>query len=327
MTDWIKRLTLFNLSLGIVAWLFLLVMNLNQWSYLAQIHLLILFGISILTPLSFRLSIPEKDDQVIQQLARLILLTQPIIPVLAVISLLMEMGNLAGLLAFGWFGQTGLMALFGLMRWWKRPSHQLEELCVDVGLVLSSVSGIWFFFYRLSGEFFGFTGVLVPLTAAHFVTIGMGALIIAGMMGQQLRTMGNLTQIYRGIAWLTIISPFIVATGITLTNLMGVVSLIEVIGVVLLATSFVTLAGYYLIRIRVSIKQPLANLFLTLSAVTLFITMALALGYSVGRFTDLFHFSIPDMVQWHGWLNALGFAGLGIIGWSLVGNEVHQNSK
>jgi hypothetical protein len=24
------------------------------------------------------------------------------------------------------------------------------------------------------------------------------------------------------------------------------------------------------------------------------------------------------MVQWHGWLNALGFAGLGIIGWSFV---------
>lgn len=318
MNELTKHLTRLNLGIGAIVWLFLFALSVNQWSYLAQIHLLILFGISILTPLSFRLTIPIDGDEIIYKLARMISLIQAIVPLASVGSLLMEMGSLAGLLALVWLGQTGLMALFGFVRWWKRPFHSLEELCIDVGLILSSVSGIWFFFYRLSGEFFGFTGVLVPLTAAHFVTIGMGALIIAGMMGRQLRIVGGLTLIYRSIAWMTIISPFIVATGITLTNLMGTVSLIEVIGVVLLAVSFVALAGYYLLRIRSSIKQPLANLFLTLSAVTLFITMALALGYSVGRFTELFHFSIPDMVQWHGWLNALGFAGMGIIGWNFV---------
>jgi len=316
--DPIKRQTVINLGIGIIVWIIYFALSLNQWSYLAQIHLLILFGISILTPLSFRLTLPREGDDTTQKLARIILLIQPIIPILSVLSLLADMGVVAGLLALSWFGQTGLMALFGVIRWWKRPSHQLEELCIDVGLVLSNVSGIWFLFYRLSGEFFGFTGVLVPLTAAHFITIGMGALIIAGMMGKQLRTFGNLTQTYKAIAWITIISPFIVATGITLTNVMGAVSIIEVIGVVLLATSFVALAGYYLIKIRGSIQQPIATVFLSLSAITLFITMALALGYSLGRFTELFHFSIPDMVQWHGWLNALGFAGLGIVGWNFV---------
>jgi hypothetical protein len=326
MTHWIKRWTITNLGIGIIVWILFFTISLNQWSYIAQIHLLILFGISILTPMSFRLTIPTDDDDIIQKLARVILLIQPIIPILSVASLLMDISILSGVLAFGWFGQTGLMALYGVIRWWKRPSHQLEELCIDVGLVLSNVSGIWFLFYRLSGEFFGFTGVLVPLTAAHFVTIGMGALIIAGMMGRQLHIMSGLTQIYRGIAWITIISPFIVATGITLTNVMGAISIIEVVGVVMLALSFVALAGYYLITIRASIKQPLANAFLILSAVTLFITMALALGYSLGRFTELFHFSIPDMVQWHGWLNALGFAGLGIIGWNLVTINTDKDS-
>lgn len=318
MTHRIKRQTLINLSIGMIVWFVLFAVSLNQWSYLAQIHLLILFGIGILTPLSFRLTIPTTEDKTLHKLARVILLVQPLIPILSLVSLLLPIGALAGLLALGWFGQTGLMALFGLIRWWQRPTHKLEDLCLDVGLVLSNVSGIWFLFYRLSGEFFGFTGVLVPLTAAHFVTIGMGALIIAGLMGRQLRTMGNLTLTYRWIAWITIISPFIVATGITHTNLIGTVSLIEVVGVVLLALSFVALAGYYLIKIRVSIKQPLASLFLTLSAITLFLTMALALGYSLGRITTLFYFSIPDMVQWHGWLNALGFAGLGIVGWNFV---------
>lgn len=321
MPDQINRHTALNFSIGIVVWIVLFVASLNQWSYLAQIHLLIVFGISMLTPLSFRLAILNHGDEFNDKLAHVILLTQPIIPILSVGSLLMDMGLVAGLLAFGWFGQTGLMALFGVMRWWKRPTHQLEDLCIDVGLVLSNVSGIWFLFYRLSGEFFGFSGVLVPLTAAHFVTIGMGALIIAGMMGKQVRLMGDLTRSYRAIAWTTLISPLIVAIGITLTNLTNTVSIIEVIGTVLLATSFVALASYYLINIRTSIKQPIATLFLTLSAITLFITMALALGYSLGGFTELFHFSIPDMVQWHGWLNALGFAGLGIVGWNFVVND------
>ena len=318
MQKQIKRLTQLNLTIGIATWLVLFAFSINQWSYLAQIHLLILFGIAILTPLSFRLTIPISSGDTIHKLARLILYVQPMVPVLSVISLLLPIGLPAGVFAFGWLAQTGLLALFGVMRWLGRSPRTLEELCIDVGLILSNVSGIWFFFYRLSGEFFGFSGVLVPLTSAHFVTIGMGALIIAGMMGRQLRVSGDLPQTYRWIAWITIISPFIVAVGITHTNLIGGVSLIEVIGVVLLATSFVALAGYYLIKIHHLIQHPLASKFLFASAITLFITMALALGYSLGRFTTLFYFSIPDMVQWHGWLNALGFAGLGVLGWNLT---------
>lgn len=303
-----------NLIIGILAWFALLVISLNQWSYLAQIHLLILFGVAILTPLSFRLTIPKSE--ILHPLARLILLIQPIITFMTFISFQAGIGS--ALWGFGWLLQASLIALFGVLRYWKLAPRTLEDLCIDVGLILASVSGVWFFFYRLSGEFFGFTGVLVPLTAAHFVTIGMGALIIAGLMGQQLRKSGELTKVYRIIAWITIISPMIVAIGITHTNLISAVSLIEVIGVVLLSTSFVGLAGYYLVKIRPSIEHPLGSLFLNLSAVTLFITMALALGYSLGRFTTLFYFAIPDMVQWHGWLNALGFAGLGILGWSFA---------
>jgi hypothetical protein len=306
-----------NLIVGILAWLTLFVLSIDQWSYLAQIHLLILFGVAILTPLSFRLTIPPSET--LHPLARLILLIQPVVTFMTFISFQAGIGS--ALWGFGWLVQSSLIALFGVLRYWRLAPRTLDELCIDAGLVFTSVSGVWFFFYRLSGEFFGFSGVLVPLTAAHFVTIGMGALIIAGLMGRKLSKSDELTTIYRIIAWITIISPMIVAAGITHTNLISTVSLIEVIGVVLLSVSFVGLAGYYLLKIRPTIGQPLASLFLNLSAITLFITMALALGYSLGRFTSLFYFAIPDMVQWHGWLNAVGFAGLGILGWSFVSVE------
>jgi len=321
MRDYIQRHTRINLAVGILSWLSLFVVSLTQWSYLVQIHLLILFGVAILTPLSLRLVLPISRHESLSFIAHVILRVQPIIPILTVVAFLLPQGEASGLLAVGWLAQSGLIALLGFMRWAGRSTRTLEELCIDAGLVFTSISGVWFFFYRLSGEFFGFSGVLVPLTSAHFVTIGMGALIIAGLMGRQLRTLGNLTRVYRVIAWISIISPVLVAIGITHTNLISAVSLIEVVGVVLLSTSFIGLAGYYLVKIRQTITHPLANLFLILSALTLFITMALALGYSVGRFTTLFYFAIPDMVQWHGWLNAIGFAGLGILGWSFVQPE------
>lgn len=321
MKNYIQHHTKNNLVIGSLSWFVLLIVSLNQWSYLAQIHLLILFGIAILTPLSLRLVIPISRDDAIHFLSHVILRIQPIIPILTVIAFVMPQGEASGLIALGWLVQSGLIALLGIVRWTGRITRTLEELCIDAGLVFTSISGVWFFFYRLSGEFFGFTGVLVPLTAAHFVTIGMGALIIAGLIGRQLRTMGNLTRVYRGIAWLNIISPIIVAIGITHTNLISGVSITEIVGVVLLSASFVGLAGYYLVKIRPTVTSLTATILLTLSALTLFVTMALAFGYSLGRFTTLFYFAIPDMVQWHGWLNALGFAGLGVLGWNFVQPE------
>lgn len=322
MNEHILYQTRRNVIIGGLSWLIFFVINLTQWSFLSQIHLLITFGIAILTPLSVRLAIPIARDDTIHTLVHIILRIQPIIPLLVVVSLLLPQGEPAAALASGWLILSLMLALLGVIRWVGRSTRTLAELCVDVGLVLSSVSGIWFFFYRLSGDFFGFTGVLVPLTAAHFVTIGMGALIIAGIIGRQLE---KETKVFRWIGWITIISPVIVAIGITHTNLIASVSLIEVVGVVLLSVSFVSLDGYYLVRVRSSIGNPLASLILGLSALTLFVTMVLALGYSVGRFTSWFQFAILDMVQWHGWLNALGFAGLGVLGWNLVMPQAKGN--
>ncbi len=318
MKPYIQHHTRINLSVGVIVWGVFFFVSLNQWSYLSQIHLLILFGVAILTPMSLQLVMPISRHDTLPIVAHIILRIQPIVPVLIAVSFLLSQGEASGLIALGWLVQSGLIALLGAVRWMMRSTRTLEELCIDAGLVFTSVSGIWFFFYRLSGEFFGFSGVLVPLTAAHFVTIGMGALIIAGLMGRQLRVSSDLTRTYRIIAWITIISPMLVAIGITHTNLISAVSIIEVFGVVLLSASFVGLAGYYLLKIRTTIQNPIATICLMLSALTLFITMALALGYSVGRFTTLFYFAIPDMVQWHGWLNAIGFAGLGVLGWAIV---------
>lgn len=326
MPEKINRQTIINIVIGAICWVVLFFASLDNFIYITQIHLLILFGVAILAPLSFRQAVAVAPDDTLILPAKVALYLQPIVAIFSTASFLIPTGILSGICAGMWLVQTGLFALIGAAQFWTRSRRPLEELCVDAGLVYSSVSGIWLVAYCLSGEFFGFSGVLVPLTAAHFAVISLGALIIAGLTGRQLRQAGDLSRVYRLIAWVSIISPMLVAIGITLTNLLGSVSPVEVIGVVLLGVSFVGLGGLYLFRVRHLVGDHRAKFILALSSITLFLTMALALGYSLGRFLDMPFLSIPAMVQWHGWFNAFGFAGLGLLGWNMVSPSVYSSA-
>ena len=93
MKNYIQHHTRNNLIVGGLSWFALLIVSLNQWSYLAQIHLLILFGIAILTPLSLRLVIPISRHDTIHFLSHVILRIQPIIPILTVIAFVMPQGE------------------------------------------------------------------------------------------------------------------------------------------------------------------------------------------------------------------------------------------
>jgi hypothetical protein len=57
---------------------------------------------------------------------------------------------------------------------------------------------------------------------------------------------------------------------------------------------------------------------LSVSAVSLLVTMALAAAYAVGEFGQSVAVPIPRMVQIHGWINAVGFALCGFLAWTLV---------
>lgn len=284
-------------------------------TYIDEIHALILFGIGVLMPLSMYL-IARSVEQ-FAHVVRWLIYFQPIIMFCAMASVALHGSGLIGV-ALIWTLETFILALLGLRRFLTRPRFRLEEICIDAGLVYISVSGIWFFAYALSGSFLGFSDPLVSLTIAHFIFISLGALIIAGMMGRQLRNHGALTTSYKIAAWGTILSPAIVAIGITLTNIMNTVSSVEIVGVVCLAISYVLLAGIFLLKIRPLIERRVARWILSLSSLTLFATMGLALSYSLGRVINTPYLAIPEMVKWHGWLNALGFAGLGILGWIFV---------
>lgn len=306
-----------NISVGILVWGIVLHQSLDTWYPLDQIYLLILWGIALLVPLSLRVTktLPISIKQ-LTSLPQFIEYLQPVVVISTGLAILDR--DAVGFLGFFWFLQAGLIAFLGIVRWLPKLLIPLDEMVLNLGFIYTATSGVWFFIGRVTDSFMGFSGIIIPLTAAHFVFIGLGALVNIGLLARHVREYApQYLRWYQIGAGGAIISPALVAVGITLTEFTGGVSLLEVLAVILLAGSFVWLAGLYLSIIRPTIQQNGPRYLLTISYLTLFLTMALALGYSIGRFTDWWVLTITDMVMWHAWFNALSFAGLSLIGWNL----------
>lgn len=307
-----------NLSIGLVVWVIVLLFSLGNWTTIRQINLLILLGVAILTPLS--LSLIKQKEKTLTSLMSISLKWHPLVIVLTGIAVFTD--GLIGLVSVGWLIQALFITIIGLLHWRSKIIKPVEEFCLDVGLIYTGISGIWFVASHTTTSFLNFKTTIMTLTAAHFVFIGLGALVNSAMLGYQLRYANRKISTYRVGAWGAIISPAIVAMGITHTNMVHYVSPIEVISVVLLAFSYVYLAIVFMLWVRPTIENLRARKVLIIANATLFLTMTLALGYSLGRFTGWWSLTIENMVMWHAWFNALAFTTLSIIGWTFV---IHEN--
>ena len=251
---------------------------------------------------------------------------------LAVLSLAWPRGELAALLASPWFLFTALMAVLGARRLLLGGRH-LWKLCVDTGLILSSVGGAFVVLSRLGVHPLGFSDEIVLLTGVHFHYAGFVLPLLAGLVGRELPAGRRTRQAYRYAAWAVIVGPPILAMGINANQLYGV-RLLETGAAWFLASGTVVLAAI-LCRLLIESRGSLPSAFLLLVAVgSVFLSMLLASIYALGRYLDEVFISIPSMVATHGLANALGFSLCGLLGWWVRGpssreigaRELHAHS-
>ncbi len=162
-------------------------------------------------------------------------------------------------------------------------------------------------------EPFGFKEPIVLLTSVHFHYAGFAGPLIAGLTGRQLRGNGAAKSfLYAPSVLLIVIGPVLVAAGIVLAGTY------EALGAVALAAGYLGLALVTLLNVLRSIKSPLAKVLLGASSLSIALAMAAAVAFAVGNASKVFFVPIETMVQLHGWLNAIGFAVLGLVGWTIV---------
>jgi hypothetical protein len=307
-------------ALGGLAWLLLFGVALPGDLMVATIARLLLLAVLVVTPLALPLATPPAGATYAALTYRAALILQPFAAALVVVAYLMPAGLPAALLASGWLLLTGLAALTGLLRLLSRRNAHADELCIDAGLLYLPVGAVWMLFNRLGFGPLGFGETIVILTAVHFHYAGFAAPILTGLAGRRIaRVRPALWPLFRLVAAGVIAGIAMVAAGITLARFTPA---IEVAAAVLFAASMLALAALVLLVVVPAMRDRPAQMLLAVSAASLLVTMLLAGGYALGRFASVPLIDIPRMVQFHGWLNALGFVLCGLLAWTLAGDKV-----
>jgi len=297
------------LVLGIVFWAGFLVAAPagDPQSGIVQI---VTLAILVITPLGLRLC-RAQDDPGTNLLSAAVYL-QPFAGLVACASFLLPVGVLAGTLAIAWLPVTGMLALDAVNRLRRRGPVPLEELAVDAAAIFLPIGAFWLWASRMGLEPFGFTEPIVLLTAVHFHYAGFAGPLIAGLTGRKLGNGAAKSFLYAPSVLLIVAGPVLVAAGIVLTGTY------EALGAVALAAGYLGLALVTLFNVLRSIKSPLAKVLLGASSLSIALAMAAAAAFAVGNASKVFFIPIETMVQLHGWLNAVGFAVLGLVGWGLA---------
>lgn len=220
-------------------------------------------------------------------------------------------GPLAGLLAGAWMLATLTIAVPGL-RTVLRTRRPLvsPEIAIAAGRLSLPVGAGWLVLSRLGIEPLGFAEPIVLLTAVHFHYAAFLALVLVGLVAR-------LTPDDRARRWLltgTVAGTPLVAAGLTLSPWL------ELAGAATLAGSLWLHAVRTLALVVPRLSSPLARVLLVSSSLAVFPSMALAVLFACGRVGGEGGASMAALVTIHGPLNALGFAGGGLLGcwWEAV---------
>ncbi|MFN8441257.1 MAG: YndJ family protein [Caldilineaceae bacterium] len=298
---------------GLIAWLlFVLFAPHSSEGLLQTIENLVLLATLIHLPLAIGLLYHPSDPIWGSDPLHFAQRFQPLAALSLLISLSLPKGGVAFLLALPWLAITASMALSALSwlthnRW--RINHQLV-FCA--GLLYLPIGAVWLAAYRLGLRPLGFADVIVVLTAVHFHYSGFVLPVFTGMVGRWVTECQVRNSLYPWIALGVIVATPLIAAGITLSPM------VEIVGV---AVMFCNAAGLLFVVIQTALpllQIRLVRELLRISAFSLLLAVGLAILYGTGEFLGQPWLTIPQMVSYHGWLNSVGFALCGLLGWRLL---------
>jgi uncharacterized protein (UPF0548 family) len=291
-------------ALGLAAWVIGLFAVEPDWA-----PALLLFGALVVVPLG--LSLIDDVGAWRQRFRSLAILpwVHLVCATLLLPSFALYPGQRAGLLAVPWLGFTGLVALLGLARLIAHGYQTAAGVATSAAMMFLAVGGGWTLASRWGMEPMGFREPIVLLTGAHFHFAGFALPILTGLAAGALRNAaGRLA-----VAGVVLGVPF-VAVGITAGR--------SVPAVELSAAWFMAVACLLVVGIQWALAARAAawpeRLLFAVSGLALLAGMSLAAIYALSTFRAAYWLTIPQMIPWHGTLNALGFALPGLLAWHLT---------
>jgi len=210
-------------------------------------------------------------------------------------------------LTLPWLCVTGAIALCGLGRLTARGGGPLPELAIDAGLLYVPVAAT-FLCMHAAGVSLRFAPIIVLLTGVHFHYAGFALPLVVGLTGRILTgDDGTFPAAITGRATaaatvVIVVGILLIAVGITFSPLVEAVAVIAFT---------IAVAGFAirLLRDVVPAVTRLPGLLLAVAALSICWTMALALAFASASLPGTPSLiTIPEMIRWHGSVNAFGFA-------------------
>jgi len=286
---------------------------------LTLVDLLLLLAPVLIVPLGLRL-VPLRGRWATRTL-RLARLVQPAGAVAAVVAFTVPQGWTAGVIALGWLLPCAVASLAGVAEVLETRPWRPVQLVSAAALAYLSVGAAWLVASR-AGVPLGFSQAIVELTGVHFHYAGFAASVLAALALHALR---NARQTLRWVA-ATAALAVVVGTPITAVGITTRSAAATIAGPVLLAGGILTIAAITAFLITPALENAAARWLLCLSAAGVLLPMLLGVDYAASRV-----FAIPALdLRWmafiHGDLNALAFALPGLLGWTLVSEDLARAS-
>lgn len=219
----------------------------------------------------------------------------------AVLALVTEVGGFALI----WWMYTVFIALYAIFRLWETKIHRIEETSVLFGLIYLAGGGFWFFAYAAHLQIMQFGPLIILLTAVHFHYSAFLIPIFNGLLG---RTIRKHRMLYSWITWVILLSPLLIALGITYSKTLDVIAVSIYMAAIYLHAFLVFTAAF---------RTKTGTFLIRLSSAVLMITIAFSMIYSFGVFRQEVTLTINQMIWIHGFVNAFGVILPTLIGWRI----------
>jgi hypothetical protein len=299
---------LFAAKTGACVWFLLAVLSFFPDFRLGIIEVLLLFAIWVIVPLGVSfLDLGERNGWW--------LLMGPALTFAAIFttfSFFLRRGTLSGGLAAAWPAVCLVLALSGAYRLVLPISRSaypsFEQFCFSTGQGYLAVAGAWLVASRAGLHPAGFEEPIVLLTSMHFHFAGFASAMVAGLTVRYFRSRRG-EGLVRAAALAVVVGP----------GLLGLAFLagpkVKLLGALLVAAGQIGLAAG-MARLALEARGGWGRWLLLVAAGSVAAGMIFAAVWAIGEYPLQPFVDIHRMAQIHGVLNALGFAGCGLLGWT-----------
>jgi hypothetical protein len=295
--------------LGTAIWVVLAIGSFSPKIHLGIIEMFVLLGLWMVVPLGADL-IKGGANSRISGVLDWVLLTAAS---LATVSFFLANRTAAAWFAGSWLGVCAAFAGDGLRRFAARGMKSFTQFCFAAGEGYLLVAGAWLVASRAGFELLAFREPIVLLTAVHFHFAGFASAVFAGLTYE--RFPGSRRKTLLRVALLAVVcGPGILG----LAFLLG--PKVKLVAAFLIAVGQLGLACG-MVLVGISLQNSSGRWLLFVAGASVAAGMILAAVWAMGEYPLEAFVNIRQMAEFHGVLNAVGFAVCGLMGWTLIEAE------